>query len=326
LERVKLSLICPELRDEWDLMFERNWARNRERSGWYCPGCAQRWDEEDRPERCDQVPVGTSRFGRCGDPLIEYGSPEDEGHLRQMAAWYRQCDVDNREKLEGQEKRRRERERAREERHAEEEREREASRPRNKLHDLGDELRKGIPQADWVGLRGRYSRGAITCTGGYTGAGKTPLLLGESRAILAGEDFAGFSRVLSSVGDGFKLAYLTQETSATFLPAVYRAGITEDLASGRMKVGYYHDFATDDWGELVEDMTDYLAGDGLLLVDTAADWSRVRDENDNAAYAEALRPLQVAVGTNIAVGFVAHTVKSFVSVPDADARRLSEIS
>lgn len=186
----------------------------------------------------------------------------------------------------------------------------------SKLRSIGDELRRGVPVADWVGLRGRYARGAITCTAGLSGAGKTPLTLGECAAILTGESFLGFDAV--PVGPEFKIAYLTQESEYTFLPAVSRAGITADM-DDRFMVGYFHDFAMDSWPQMVADFADYLDGNGLLIVDTADDWAGITQTNDAGPVLEALRPLQVAVGSKIAVGITAHTRKDFATCRDADA-------
>jgi hypothetical protein len=43
----------------------------------------------------------------------------------------------------------------------------------------------------------------------------------------------------------------------------------EQLATGRVLVGYFHDFATDNWQKTVEDVTHSLNGNGLIVVDTA---------------------------------------------------------
>jgi hypothetical protein len=185
-----------------------------------------------------------------------------------------------------------------------------------KFRDLADELGKGVPEAEWIGHAGLISKGTITTLGGYIGAGKTPLTLRAIRAIFEGKPFLDFP--MASVPDDFKVVYLTQESEWTFLPAVQDAGLTS-LEPGLFKIGYFHDFATDAWSDIVGAASRVLEGNGLLVVDTSADWARVSDENDNAQMTLAYHPLMIAVGTGIAVWVNAHTVKNFDSVSDEDA-------
>jgi AAA domain-containing protein len=186
----------------------------------------------------------------------------------------------------------------------------------SKLKDLGTELSRGVPTAEWVGHRGLTARAAITFLSGYIGAGKTPLTLGMIGAALKGESFCGFPH--AALPEGYRIAYLTQETEATFLPSVAAAGISEALATGRMEVGYLHDFAVDEWPKVIEDVAGSLRGNGLLVVDTVLDWSQARDENDSAEMTKALRPLVRAVGTGVSAWATGHTVKTFDDTRDDD--------
>jgi hypothetical protein len=186
----------------------------------------------------------------------------------------------------------------------------------SKFKDLGTELSRGVPEAKWIGHRGLTAQSAATYMSGYIGAGKTPFTLGMIGASLRGEDFCGFKFV--GLPAGYRVIYLTQETEATFLPSVAAAGIGEALATGRVQVGYFHDFATDDWFETVKAATAALNGNGLLVVDTTLDWSRASDENDSATMTRALMPLAWAVGTGISTWAIGHTVKTFDDVRDDD--------
>jgi hypothetical protein len=137
---------------------------------------------------------------------------------------------------------------------------------------------------------------------------------------LAGEDFLGFS--FRGVPDGFRVAYLTQEGEATFIPAAAEAGLNDPALSSRFDVGYIHAFATDDFEQVVEATARKLAagGGGLLIVDTLIDWTQARDENDSAVMTAALRPLVVAVQKyEVAALAAVHTVKDVDAVSDSDA-------
>jgi hypothetical protein len=189
----------------------------------------------------------------------------------------------------------------------------------DKLLDVGDLLEGGIPEPQWVGPEGRYSRGAITVTGGYSGVGKTPLTIADCRATLSREDFLGYRTTTASrAGDGFKIAYLTQETETTFLPALGRGGLDADVGRGRMRVGFFHSLALDDWTKTVVDVAEWLDGDGLLVVDTLTDWSKIDDENSSGKITAAFQPLQIAAGSGVAVGVNMHAVKSSLSLRDEE--------
>ena len=183
---------------------------------------------------------------------------------------------------------------------------------------LEDELARGVPKAIWSGLCGYSACGAITALGGFMGAGKTPFELRAIAAMLRGISYLGFEAL--PLPENFKIIYLTQESPYTFLPAVAEAGLADPaITRGRFEIGYFHDFATAEWPETVAAAAEKIAGNGLLVTDTIADWSRAAKENDNAIMTDALRPLVLTAATGAAVHFMAHTPKSFNDIRDDEA-------
>jgi hypothetical protein len=194
-----------------------------------------------------------------------------------------------------------------------------APRPPLVFHDAADVMLEEFdqPRYDFFPL---VAPGVISAIGGYTGAGKTPLVVRLIRAMLHGEGFAGFDGA-GPLPPEYRIVYLTQESKYTFKPLLGSAGLLPDLAAGRLKVCYLHEaYGTGaTWDEMVEDATAAVGPRGMLVVDTVPEWAQVPNEDDNAVMAAVFKPLLVAAGPGRSVMAIVHAWKSFDTVPDDDA-------
>jgi hypothetical protein len=163
--------------------------------------------------------------------------------------------------------------------------------------DAGDLLDRQLPLQRYD-LYGLFAPGCITAVGGYTGAGKSPLIARMLKAMLAGDpDFAeiGHGKPLP---EDYMIVWLTQESEYTFQPLLRSAGLTAEIAAGRLKEVYLHAAlgAGLTWPEIVEDAMKLIGPRGLIIVDTLPEWAMVKTEDDNAIMAAAMRPVVHAVG------------------------------
>ncbi|MGZ4314314.1 MAG: AAA family ATPase [Gaiellaceae bacterium] len=181
------------------------------------------------------------------------------------------------------------------------------------LLDRPDEL----PRYDVPGL---VAPGTITVLGGFTGDGKTPLTARLLKTMLTGGEFVGVD--VEPVPADYRIVCLTQESSYTFKPLLQSAGLDEVLESGRLQIMYFHVAlaAGLTWPEIVKEARDRVGSRGLIIVDPLSDWAMVKSEDDNAIMSEAFRPLLEAIGGGgVSAWVIAHSWKSFRTVPDGDA-------
>jgi hypothetical protein len=172
------------------------------------------------------------------------------------------------------------------------------------------------PRYDVPGL---VAPGTISVLGGFTGDGKTPLTARLLKTMLAGGEFIGIE--VEPVPADYRIVYLTQESSYTFKPLLQSAGLDEVLESGRLQIMYLHVAlgAGLSWPEIVKEARDRVGSRGLIIVDPLSDWAMVKSEDDNAIMSEAFRPLLEAIGGGgVSAWVIAHSWKSFRTVPDAD--------
>jgi membrane-bound lytic murein transglycosylase len=111
------------------------------------------------------------------------------------------------------------------------------------------------------------------------------------RSVLTGEPFLDVS--VNEVPADYTILWLTQETEHSFQPLLQRANITEAMLAGRLKIMYLSEalkaYKGDwRWEEVVQYSGDVIGGNGLLIVDTLAAWTRVRNEDSNSEMTEAL--------------------------------------
>jgi len=155
--------------------------------------------------------------------------------------------------------------------------------------------------------------GAITeVSGKVKSAGKTTFLLGIARRILDGEDFMGNSTLAGPV------VYLTEQPASSFRVALGRADLLdrEDFVAL-----FWHRTAGRSWSDVVAQAAEECRRRGavVLIVDTLPQFAGVvgESENDAGAALEAMRPLQIAAGSGLAVVVVRHDRKSGGEVGDS---------
>jgi len=133
--------------------------------------------------------------------------------------------------------------------------------------------------------------------------GKSTLALALAAAVVTGQPFLGKPTIRTRV------LYLTEERGPTFRAALDRVQITsEDFGVILRQAG-----AGWKWPDLVEAATAEALerGAALLIVDSLADWAALQGdaENSSGAVMEALRPIQAAAVSGLAVLLVRHDRK-----------------
>jgi RecA-family ATPase len=133
--------------------------------------------------------------------------------------------------------------------------------------------------------------------------GKTTLVLALADAVSEGRLFLGKPTSRTRV------LYLTEERGPTFRAALERVGIAGD----DFRIVLRQAGAGMKWSEVMEDATAQALdmGAGLLVVDSLADWAALQgdSENSSGAVLEALRPIQAAAASGLAVILSRHDRK-----------------
>jgi AAA domain len=186
------------------------------------------------------------------------------------------------------------------------------------FHDAGDIVQGELELARYR-VPGLVADGCISALGGFIGYGKTPFTVRMLKAMLSGDPFLDIE--VERVPDDYRIIYLTQESLNTFQPLLRDAGITPEVAAGRLTVAYSHEvFKTQQsWPQIVAGCAEIIDGKGLLIVDTFRTFARLRNERDDSEMTEALRPLVSAVGSGMSAWTNVHSWKGFKDVVDEDA-------
>lgn len=155
--------------------------------------------------------------------------------------------------------------------------------------------------------------GAITeLDGKIKAAGKTTLCLHLCKALVGGRPFLGQPTAQTPV------VYLTEQSGTSFREALEGAGL---LDCDSLHVLYWHDTIGIPWPDIVREAVVYCheVGAKVLVVDTLGQWAGLRgDAENNAGDAlEAIRPLQFAAASGLAVLLTRHERKSGGDVGDS---------
>jgi len=168
--------------------------------------------------------------------------------------------------------------------------------------ELGD---RKAEETAWF-CRGLVGPGLLTELDGYAKlAGKTTFALALVRAILLGEEFLDFDVTPTSV------VYLIEQTWQSLIPNLRKAGLLE---SEDLHLRFYNESRGVPWPRVVKQSIEYAqqVGAGLLVVDTMAQWSGIRgdQENDSGRAYQMVEPLQGAAAEGLGVLIVRHDRKS----------------
>ncbi len=154
--------------------------------------------------------------------------------------------------------------------------------------------------------------GALTFLEGAPKAGKSTMLLGLIRSVLAGEGFLGLPTRCSSV------VLVSEESRATLREALARAGLDQELRLHVIAGGPARRLS---WPELMAAAVRECqrVGSPLLVVDTLPGLALLggEAENDSGAAAEAVAPLRDAADLGLAVLASRHARKSGGPVGEA---------
>jgi hypothetical protein len=143
-------------------------------------------------------------------------------------------------------------------------------------------------------------------------AGKTTLILALVYCILHGEEFLGRPTIYTPI------CYLTEQSGPSFKRNLSRAGLLdrEDL-----HILMWNRVVGRKWTDIVVDARNKAkeVGAGLLIVDTLAQFSGIRgeDENKSGAAMETMEPLQAATSDGLAIVTSRHDRKSGGEVGDS---------
>jgi hypothetical protein len=161
------------------------------------------------------------------------------------------------------------------------------------------------PDPEW-GIRGFFAKGVITQVTAKIKDGKTVLVRLMMRAVSSGE-----STFLGQTVTPMKVFYLTEENENTIRKGLAKLGLTDTenmcvVPRNRvMKLKL-------DWPTLVARSVEYCKAHGIdvLVVDTLARFSGVKDENDSVEAMRAMEPLTAAAAEGLAIVVVSHDRKS----------------
>jgi hypothetical protein len=157
---------------------------------------------------------------------------------------------------------------------------------------------------DWI-LEGYIARGAITELTAKPKVGKTHFMLDAVAAMFAGEQF------LERATETVPVLYLTEERLPSFRGALARVGVAE---SEELHILYHHKVQKLSWVSIcalaLEKAREVNAG--LVICDTLTQWAGLRAdaENDAGAAIEAMKPLEMLAGEDLAVVVCRHGRKS----------------
>ena len=165
---------------------------------------------------------------------------------------------------------------------------------------------------NWI-IEGFATEGSVTeFTGKAKQGGKTTFLLACIRRILDGAEFLGQPTQKCSV------VYLTEERPKTFNQALKRADL---LGRADLHILYWSDAASTPWPSIVRAAVKKAkeVEAKMIVIDTVSQWAGFKGEEENSAGAalEALRPVQEASATGLAVIVVRHERKSGGMVGEA---------
>ena len=176
------------------------------------------------------------------------------------------------------------------------------------------EIAETTPESpDWL-IEGYLAKGSITfLTGKAKVAGKTTFALSGMKSMFDGLPFLGFQTRKTRV------VLLTEERPSTLRQALERTGLAE--SEDLLVVSWHEASRQFEWAEAVEAATALAQqqGVGLLVVDTLAQWAGLKGntENDSGAMLEAMKPLQAAAASGLAVLVNHHDRKSGGEVGDS---------
>ncbi len=158
---------------------------------------------------------------------------------------------------------------------------------------------------NWL-VEGFATEGSVTeFTGKAKQGGKTTFLLAAIQRILDGAEFLGQATKKCAV------VYLTEERPKTFNQALKRAGL---LGRADLHILYWSDAAATPWPSIVRAAVKKAGevGAKMIVIDTVSQWAGFKGEEENSAGAalEALRPVQEASASGLAVIVVRHERKS----------------
>lgn len=157
------------------------------------------------------------------------------------------------------------------------------------------------PEYLWFGY---IARGAVTELSAKPKVGKSRLTLEAVGAILRGQDFCGHMTAPAGV------LYLTEESRATFVSGLRRAGLTDCPG---LRVLLHAAVRSLSWDEVGEDVLSYIHEHriGLVVVDTLSAWAGLRGDDENSAGAAlaAVTPLRTWADAGCAVLALRHERK-----------------
>lgn len=153
-------------------------------------------------------------------------------------------------------------------------------------------------------------RGEVTGIAGKLKVGKSTLTAHLMRAVLTGGTFLGQPCQRGPV------LFLTEQRPGTLRELFERVGLTD---RDDLHVLHLHDTAGTPWPQVAASAVMKARAEGaiLLVVDTISRFARIADENDAAAMAAALTPVEDAAKAGIGVWVPHHERKSGGSVEDA---------
>lgn len=176
------------------------------------------------------------------------------------------------------------------------------------------EIAQTTPETpDWL-IQGYLARGCVTLlTGKPKVAGKTTFALAGIAAMFQDLSFLEFKTRKTRV------LFLTEERPTTYRQVLERAGLLE---SEDLLVASWPETSRDfEWAEAVAAAVELAHKEdvGLLVVDTLAQWAGLKGdtENDSGAMLAAIKPLQEAASTGLAVLVHHHDRKSGGEVGDS---------
>ena len=166
-------------------------------------------------------------------------------------------------------------------------------------------------QVAWIS-RPWVAAGSLTELDAKVKSGKTTLVMHLVRSVLEGGLFLGEPTMKTSV------VYLSEQPVASFRPMLERAGL---LGCDNLHILFWQDAITTSWPEIAHRAVQRCqeCGAKLLVVDTIAQFAKLRGDSENNAGDAllAMLPLQEAAGAGIGVVISRHERKSGGDVGDS---------